>query len=76
MANYNIEISEDNRKILHSDIVDIQKWLQNFVDNKIRQTCDNLIVEHTDRQPKKMTKDEKRALLKNLKIPRATSSLE
>jgi len=47
----------------------IKAWLQHAIDNKIRQRTDASVLEHTDRNPKKLSKEDKLILLKNVTLP-------
>jgi uncharacterized protein (DUF924 family) len=47
----------------------IQEWLRQAIDNKIRQRLDATILEVTDRNPQKLTRAEKFALIKDIVLP-------
>lgn len=66
-----ITITDEDKELLDSwlGIDKAQSWLQHAIDNKIRQRVDASILELTDRNPKKMSKEEKMALLKNVVLP-------
>jgi hypothetical protein len=66
-----ITITDDEKDILDSwlGIDKIQSWLQHAIDNKIRQRVDASVLELTDRNPKKLSKEEKMTLLKTVKLP-------
>jgi len=66
-----ITISENEKKVLDSWLGEdkIQEWLQHALDNKIRQRVDASIMELTDRNPKKMDKQAKLDLLKDVQLP-------
>jgi len=69
--NITLTITDEEKKILDSWLGEdkIQEWLQHALDNKIRQRVDASILEHTDRNPKKMTKEAKISLLKDVVLP-------
>lgn len=64
-------ITNDEKKILDSwlGVDKIQEWLQHALDNKIRQRVDASILEMTDKNPAKLSKETKLALLKNIVLP-------
>jgi len=76
MAKYTITLQEEEEKALLSDVVSIQEWIENAVRNKVRQCMDAVIEEYTDKQAKKLSHDEKLALIKNLKIKTAKEKQE
>jgi len=47
----------------------VELWLQQALDNKIRQRVDASVLEHTDRNPKKLSKETKLVLLAKAKLP-------
>jgi phosphoserine aminotransferase len=51
-VNFTITISDEENKALTYDIVDIQEWIQNAIQNKARQCTDVIIEETTDQNPK------------------------
>lgn len=68
---FEVNLSENELKVLRYDIVDIQEWLTNFVKTKIRVIANQIIWEKTDRRPDKMTDEEKLELIKTLNIETA-----
>lgn len=67
MAQITINLTPEQLRILGSDIADINDWINNVIDNKLRQVSDKIIKEHTKFQPHKLTLDEKREII--LPIP-------
>jgi len=69
--NITVVITEDEKKVLESwlGVGQIKAWLQHAIDNKIRQRTDASVLEHTDRNPKKLSKEDKLILLKNVTLP-------
>ena len=69
--NITLTISDDEKKVLDSwlGVDKIQEWLQHALDNKIRQRVDASILESTDRNPKKLSKEAKFELLKAVALP-------
>ena len=66
-----LTLTEHEKKVLDSwlGVDKIQDWLQHALNNKIRQRIDASILEVTDRNPSKLTKEEKFALLKDIVLP-------
>lgn len=66
-----VTITEDEKKVLDSWLGEgkIQEWLQHALNNKIRQRIDASVLETTDRNPKKLSKETKLKLLKNIALP-------
>ena len=54
-----INITEDEEKILKTDIADIEEWLNNFVRVKINSLCHRYILEMTDKRPDRMSYEDK-----------------
>lgn len=69
--NITITITDDEKKVLDSwlGVDKIQEWLQHALDNKIRQRIDASILEMTDRNPSKLSREAKLALLKDVILP-------
>jgi len=66
--NITLTITDDEKKVLDSwlGIDKIQGWLQHALNNKIRQRIDASIIESTDRNPEKISKEDKLELLKDI----------
>jgi len=65
-----ITISEDETRLLEGwlGVGKIQDWLQNAINNKIRQRADATILEQTDKNPNKFTIAEKLDIIKTLDV--------
>jgi hypothetical protein len=62
---FDVYLTEEEEKTLMYDVGDISKWLSMLVDNKLQQ-CEKLIVEDkTDKQPNKLSRLERKKLIKN-----------
>jgi len=59
MGEYVIELSEAEEKAMLCNMLDIRVWINNAVHNKARQCMDNVILEHSNKQPKKISADER-----------------
>jgi len=66
-----ITIPDEGKRILESWLGEgqIQPWLQHVIDNKLRQRLDASILEHTDKNPKKLTEADKLAALQSVTLP-------
>jgi hypothetical protein len=66
-----INITDDEQRILESwmGVGKIQSWLQHAIDNKTRKRVDACILEHTDRNPKKMSMEAKLIALSTIELP-------
>jgi len=64
LVKYTVEITEEEDKVLRAWLDDPQKWLEHALRNKLRKRLDGAIVVLTDKNPKKMTHEEKLAELK------------
>lgn len=69
-----ITIPNDGKRILESWLGEgqIQLWLQHAINNKLRQRIDASILDHTDKNPKKMIEADKLLALKDIKLPTRT----
>ena len=66
-----VTIPDDGKEILESwlGVGQIQPWLQHAIDNKLRQRMDASILEHTDKNPQKLTEAGKFAELSKIELP-------
>ena len=71
MKTISVTITDKEFEVLESwlGVGEVQKWIQHALDNKIRQRIDASILEVTDRNPAKLLKETKLALLKNIVLP-------
>ena len=71
MKEITVQIEDKEYEILESwlGVGEVEPWLQHAIDNKARQRTDASIIEHTDRNPKKLSKQEKLDLLKDVQLP-------
>jgi len=71
MKTIQVQIEDLEYEILESwlGVGQVKAWLQHAIDNKIRQRTDASILEHTDRNPKRLSKEDKLILLKNVTLP-------
>lgn len=66
-----VEIPKKGEKVLKSWLGEDgpELWLQHAIDNKLRQRVDASIIEHTDKNPAKLTLDEKLIILEAIQLP-------
>ena len=63
-------IPDESVRILESwlGVGQIQPWLQNAIDNKLRQRLDASVLEYTDKNSNKMEEADKLLALKDVKL--------
>lgn len=63
-----VTIPDEGKRVIESWLGEgqIQPWVQNAISNKLRQRIDASILEHTDRNPKKMIEADKLLILKDV----------
>ena len=66
-----IIMTDEQQRILESDIVDITAWIENVWKNKLRKVGDSIVLKHTSYQPKKLSVVEKDHLIKNIVLDQA-----
>lgn len=66
-----VEIPKKGEKVLKSWLGEdgLRPWIQHAIDNKLRQRVDASIIEHTDKNPAKLTPDEKLIILEAIQLP-------
>lgn len=71
MKTIQVQIEDLEYEILESwlGVGQIEAWLQHAIDNKCRQRTDASILEHTDRNPKKLDRQAKLDLLATIQLP-------
>ena len=64
-------ITDEENKVLESwlGVGQIQPWLQHALDNKLRQRLDATIIEVTDKNPAKLSQEDKLLALKDAVLP-------
>ena len=69
--NITVEIPDEGVRILESWLGagQIQTWLQNAINNKLRQRLDASVFEHTDKNPKKFEEVDKLIALAEVVLP-------
>ena len=64
-------ITDEENKVLESwlGVGQSQPWLQHALDNKLRQRLDATIIEVTDKNPAKLSQEDKLLALKDVVLP-------
>lgn len=65
MQTFTITISDEEKKALLVDMISIQEWIENSIHNKARQIIDRIVLENSDKQPNKITLEEKLQIVKD-----------
>lgn len=68
LVTFTVEINDAEEKALLTDMVSIQEWIDNAIQNKARRTIDSIVEKKTDKQPKKMTVADKHNLIRGLEL--------
>ena len=66
-----IDSTDEQYKAMTYVAVDVVAWLQNAWDNRARQAIDEIVKEHSDKQPEKLSQDEKLRTVREAKIETA-----
>ena len=66
-----IHITEDERKILETDILNIGDWVDNLIKAKINSLCRRYILEYTDKRPDRLSYYDKVRIVSELDIKSA-----
>lgn len=68
---FTVTISEEELKALEWNIYNVQEWIQNAISNKARRCVDSIVEEHSDKQARKLTVEQRWAIVKNADIESA-----
>lgn len=71
MPQFTVTVSEEELRALEWDIVDVQEWIQNAISNKARQCVDAVITKYTDKQPNKLSVEDRLSLIGQLSFESA-----
>lgn len=71
MPDYPVKINAEEEKALLTDMISIQEWITNAIKNKARQMIGLIVANHTDRNPKNLTWDEKLEIIRSLDLETA-----
>lgn len=64
-------LTDEEEKVLLTDMVDIAEWVENLLRNKARRVMDRIIEEHTEYNPRRLDHDRKRQIIAGLKLKTA-----
>jgi len=64
-------LTDEEEKVLLTDMVDIAEWVENLLRNKARQVIDRIIEEQTEYNPRRLTPERKRQIIAKLKLKTA-----
>lgn len=73
MPTFTVEVSNEELKALEWDIADVQEWIQNAISNKARKMIDRAVETYTDKQPSKLSWEDKLTTVSGLDLPRASA---
>lgn len=68
---YTVDLTTEEEKALLSDMISISDWINNAIHNKARQMIDRVVLEHSDKQPNKISKAEKLQIVRDAVIETA-----
>ena len=68
MGKHTITLSDEEEKALLVDMISIQEWVDNAIHNRARQSIDKVILEHSNKQPQKISQAEKLLIVKKAKV--------
>lgn len=68
MAQFTVSINDAEEKALLTDMLSIQDWIDTAIHNKARRTIDSIVARETDKQPKKMSVEDKQSLIMELEL--------
>ena len=68
---YTVELSTEEEKALSTQMVSIQDWLNNAIHNRARQAIDQIVQEHSDKQPGKSPGAEKLQIVMDAEVETA-----
>lgn len=68
MKSYTVHLSNEEDKAMQYIAYDVQQWIDNAIHNRARQAIDKLILEHSDRQPKRINPDERNRIVREAQI--------
>lgn len=68
MPTFTVTVSDEELKALEWDIYDVQAHIQNAISEKARRVMDTLVLQNTDKNPKKISKAEKECIIEGLTL--------
>ena len=71
MKQYTITLTDEEDKAMQYIAYSVQDWLDNAAHNRARQAMDEIILQHSDKQPKKIVQEERATIVRNADIKTA-----
>jgi len=68
MGEYTVTLSQEQEKALLTEMVSIQDWLANAIQNKARQCIDKVVEEYSDKQPSKISVQAKLQIVRDANV--------
>jgi len=68
---YTVDISNEEEKALSVVMVSIQDWLNNAIHNRARLAIDDLVLNHSDKQPGKIPDAETLQIVRDAEVETA-----
>jgi len=75
VGNKSFTLTDEEERVLKTDMADIAEWVENFVRDKARKVMDRLVAEHTEFNPAKLDTDRKRQVIAGLKLKTAVERM-
>jgi len=64
-------LTDEEEKILLTDMLDIAGWVENLIRDKIRRVMDRIIEGHTPYNPGRLSREEKLKIIASLELKTA-----
>jgi len=66
-----IQIDDKDIRIAETDCYSLMDWIENTIKEKVRRVRDRIIFDKTDKNPQKLSPEEKKNLTKNIPLESA-----
>ena len=76
MLQFTITIPDEEEKALLTIMIDIEEWTNNAIHNRARIAINQIIQEHTDKQPNKLSLKDKQKIITELSLETAIQRTE
>lgn len=73
---YTITLNAEEEKALLSDMIDIQVWVDNALHEKARRCMDRVILKHSNKQPDKLSQEERLQIVRDADVKTAAETEE
>ena len=71
MGQYTVMLTKDEEKALLTGVISIQEWLDNLLKAKVNKCIDRIVLEHSDRQPAKLSRADKLQIVHGVDVQSA-----